>query len=119
MYLHRLGESASETAHCVNGASLPECRVPACRSTCALPAALHMPCCCPSAPRQHVLCSYGIAAYRLGNDFGYLKIRNRVAFATLEEQVGVSGFMQDPQGAQPALTACLARLSIAAPTCQL
>lgn len=30
--------------------------------------------------------NYGIAAYRLGNDFGYLKIRNRVAFATLEEQ---------------------------------
>ncbi|KAL4419410.1 hypothetical protein ABPG77_003384 [Micractinium sp. CCAP 211/92] len=30
--------------------------------------------------------NYGIAAYRLGNDFGFLKIRNRVAFRTLEEQ---------------------------------
>lgn len=30
--------------------------------------------------------NYGVAAYRLGNDFGYLKVRNRVAFRALEEQ---------------------------------
>lgn len=32
--------------------------------------------------------SYGVSEYRRGNDFGCFKIRNRVAFATLEEQVG-------------------------------
>ncbi|KAL4425502.1 hypothetical protein ABPG75_009518 [Micractinium tetrahymenae] len=30
--------------------------------------------------------NYGVAAYRLGNDFGYLKVRNRVAYKALEEQ---------------------------------
>ncbi|PSC76476.1 Glyoxalase domain-containing 4 [Micractinium conductrix] len=30
--------------------------------------------------------NYGVAAYKLGNDFGYLKIRNRVAYANLEER---------------------------------
>ena len=32
-------------------------------------------------------CSYGVSYYKQGNDFGWMKIRNRVAFKTLEEQV--------------------------------
>lgn len=35
--------------------------------------------------------SYGVSHYRLGNDFGYLKIRNRVAFKSLEEQARAGG----------------------------
>lgn len=30
--------------------------------------------------------NYSVASYRLGNDFGYCKVRNRVAFSMLEEQ---------------------------------
>jgi hypothetical protein len=41
-----------------------------------------LPCPCPCP------CSYGVSYYKQGNDFGWLKIRNRVAFKTLEEQVG-------------------------------
>lgn len=40
----------------------------------------------PCLPR-----SYGVARYRLGNDFGYFKVKNRVAFRNLEEQVGPHG----------------------------
>jgi hypothetical protein len=34
--------------------------------------------------------NYGVPFYRRGNELGYLKVRNRVAFKTLEEQVGAS-----------------------------
>ena len=45
---------------------------------------------CPTHP--HPLApaprSYGVSSYRRGNDFGYFKVRSRVAYAALEEQVG-------------------------------
>lgn len=35
--------------------------------------------------------NYGVPFYRRGNELGYLKVRNRVAFKNLEKQVGGCG----------------------------